>query len=58
MAEFTNEHVDLLNAIYNLAHQIEQTKDPAKIAGYVDELSKLKAKLMGPPAAKKTPGHS
>jgi len=45
MAEFTDEHIDLLNAVYELARRIEQSKDPAEIAEYVDQLSALKAKL-------------
>jgi len=35
MIDFAEEHLDLLNAVYNLAHQIGQTKDHAKIAEYV-----------------------
>lgn len=42
--------MNLLIAIYNLAHKIEQTKDPAE---YVDELSKLKTKLIALGPAKK-----
>lgn len=58
MTELTDEHVALLSAIYNLAHKIEQSKDPAKIAEYVDELSKLKAKLLAPGPAQKEAGRS
>jgi len=46
VAEFSDEHINLLDAIYNLAHLIEQTNDPVKIAQYVEQLSKLKAKLI------------
>jgi hypothetical protein len=35
-----------LGALFNLAHLINQTKDRAKIAEYVDQLHKLKAKII------------
>jgi len=46
-----DERADLLEALYNLASLIEQTKDPAKIAEYADQLNKLEAKIiaLGPP---------
>jgi hypothetical protein len=46
-----DERADLLEALYNLAYLIDQTKDPAKIAEYVDQLNKLEAKIiaLGPP---------
>ena len=53
MAEFTDNHIDLLTAVYDLASRIEQTTDPAKIAEYVDQLSRLKAKLLALGKAKK-----
>ena len=56
MAEFTDEHIDLLNAVYDLASRIEQTEDPAEIAEYVDQLSRLKAKLFALGTAKKAAG--
>lgn len=53
MDELTKERADLLSVIYNLAHQIRQTKDPAKIAEHVDQLSKLRSKLIALGTAKK-----
>jgi len=58
MAEFTDEHLDLLIAIYDLASRIDQAKDPAEIAEYIDQLSKLKAKLLALGTAKKAAGQS
>ena len=56
--EFTDERADLLNAVYNLACLIDQTKDPAKISEYVDQLNKLKSKLIAIGSAKKAAGQS
>jgi len=53
MAEFTDEHLDLLTAIYDLASRIDQAKDPAEIAECADQLNRLKAKLMALGKAKK-----
>jgi hypothetical protein len=58
MAEFTDKHIDLLNAVYDLARRIEQSKDPAEIAEYVDQLGTLKAKLIAIGVAKKAAGQS
>jgi hypothetical protein len=58
MDEFTDERADLLNAVYKLAYQIDQTKDPARIAEYVDQLNKLKSKLIALGSAKKAAGQS
>jgi hypothetical protein len=56
MTEFTDGQIDLLIAVYNLAHRLEHTKDPAKIADDIDRLSELKSKLIGPGATKKEAG--
>ena len=56
MTEFTDEQVDLLIAVYNLAHRIERTQDPAKIADDIDRLSELKSKLTAPGASIKQAG--
>jgi len=53
MTGFTDEQVDLLIAVYNLAHRIKHTKDPAKIADDIDRLSELKSKLITPGATQK-----
>ena len=58
MDEFTAKCVDLLNAVYKLAYQIQQTKDPAKIAEYIEQLNKLKSKLIALGSAKKAAGQS
>jgi len=41
-----NERADLLERLFNLVYLIEQTRDPAKIAEYVDQLNKLEAKII------------
>jgi hypothetical protein len=56
MDEFTDERADLLNAVYNLARLIEQTKDPAKIAECIEQLNKVKSKLIALGSVKKTAG--
>jgi len=56
MTRFTDEQIDLLIAVYNLAHRIEQTKDPARIAVDIDRLSQLKSKLVAPVTIKKGAG--
>jgi hypothetical protein len=45
-----NERANLLEHLLNLVYLIEQTRDPAKIAEYADQLSKLEAKItaLGP----------
>lgn len=45
------ERLELLEAIYNLAALIEQSRDINKISYYVDQLSELKRRLvaLGPP---------
>ena len=45
-----NERATLLEHLLNLVYLIEQTRDPAKIADYVDQLNKLEAKIkaLGP----------
>ncbi len=45
------ERLELLEAIYNLAALIEQSRDINKISHYVDQLSELKRRLvaLGPP---------
>ncbi|MFZ3211429.1 MAG: hypothetical protein WA188_07920 [Terriglobales bacterium] len=58
MAEFADEHIDLLTAVYDLAHRIEESRDPAEIAEYVDQLSRLKAKLFALGTAKEAAGQS
>jgi hypothetical protein len=57
MDEFTDKR-DLSNAVVKLAHQIEQTKDPAKIAEHIEQLNKLKSKLIALRSAKKAAGQS
>jgi hypothetical protein len=58
MDEFTDERSDLLSAVYKLAYLIDQTKDPAKISEYVDQLNKLKPKLIALGSARKAAGQS
>ena len=41
-----NERADLFEAVCNLTYLIERTKDPAEIAQRIDQLNKLKAKLI------------
>jgi hypothetical protein len=57
-ARSTHQPIDLLNAVYDLARRIEQSKDPAEIAEYVDQLSMLKSRLIAIGAAKKAAGQS
>ena len=40
-----DERATLLERLLNLVYVIEQTRDPAKIAEYVDQLNKLEAKI-------------
>jgi len=45
-----NERAALLERLFNLVYLIEQTRDPAKIAEYADQVNKLEAKIkaLGP----------
>jgi hypothetical protein len=56
MDEFTDERADLLNAVYKLLAKIELTKDPARIAEYIEQLNKLKSKLIALGIVKKAAG--
>ena len=49
----TDDRSELLQAVYNLAYLIEETKDPTRIAEYIEQLSRLKSKLIAPGPAKK-----
>lgn len=51
-----DERADLLEAVYNLAYLIEHTKDPAKVSEYVDQLNKLKPRLIALGPVKKAAG--
>ena len=53
-----HERGDLLRALFNLVYLIDQTKDPAKTAEYVDQLHKLKAEIIALAPAKKSAGQS
>ena len=41
-----DERTALLEAVSNVAYLIEETAEPAKIAEYIDQLSKLKLRLV------------
>jgi hypothetical protein len=41
-----NERANLLERLLNLVYLIEQTRDRAKIAEYVDQLNKLEARII------------
>ena len=45
-----NERAALLQRLFNLVYLIEQTRNPAQIAEYVDQLNNLEAKIkaLGP----------
>jgi len=51
-----DERADLLKALFNLVYLIDQTRDPAKAAQYVDQLNKLKAKIIALGPAKSSGG--
>jgi hypothetical protein len=53
-----DEPADLLGVVYNLAYLIEKTKDPVKVSEYVDQLNRLKPKLIALGSAKKAAGQS
>jgi len=53
-----DERADLLKALFNLVYLIDQAKDPAKAAEYVDQLNKLKAKIIALGPAKNSAGQS
>ena len=53
-----DERTDLFGALFNLVYLIDQAEDPVKIAEYVDQLHKLKAKIIALEPAKKSAGQS
>ena len=53
-----DERADQLKALFNLVYLIDQAKDPAKAAEYVDQLNKLKAKIIALGPAKNSAGES
>ena len=53
-----DERADLLGVVFDLAYLIEQTKHPAKVSEYVDQLNRLKPRLIALGSARKAAGQS